>query len=64
MSRKYIFISASVLMFFLSDLIWAFPSIYSSLPQFFSWFSASALAGFQMVALIYEWHYWGASDIL
>jgi hypothetical protein len=64
MSRKVIFIVASALIFFILDQTWVFPSMFAYLPQVLGWFIASALSGVQIVALIYEWHYWGALNIL
>jgi hypothetical protein len=57
MSRKVIFILASIVIFFVVDLNWVYPPLFNLLPQITAWATAGALAGLQISILIAEWHY-------
>ena len=57
MSRKIIFIIASVLILIMLDLYWVYPPLFYHLPVIFGWFISCALAGFEIVGLITEWRY-------
>jgi hypothetical protein len=57
MLHKIIFIIASVIVFFVIDLNWVYPSLFTNLPQVFSWVIASGLVGFEIILLISEWFY-------
>ncbi len=57
MFHKVIFIIASAIIFIVLDQNWVFPPLFAHLPQLLSWPIAFGLAGFEIVALIAEWHY-------
>ena len=60
MSRVVIFFLASVFMVILVDQMWAFPFLFNYLPQLLDSVAAALLAGSEIIALIYELHYFGA----
>jgi hypothetical protein len=56
MSRKVIFILATVVVFFALDLNWLYPLVFNNLPQISRWVIAFTLAGFEAAALLAEWY--------
>jgi hypothetical protein len=57
MTRKVIFIIASVLVFLSLDLVWIYPALFNHPPTLLSLAVSSLLLGLESSAIIAEWHF-------